>query len=330
MGDKFIVVGSNSFTGSHFVRRLLRKGHDVLAISRSDQLDKVYLAYSDISDKKKFKFEKININTDTKRLRMSISSFQPNYIVNFAAQSMVGQSWESPLDWFNTNVLGTIGLIDIAKDLSSLSLFVQISTPEVYGSVMYPVKEDQIFSPSTPYAVSRASSDMYLHALGKATNFPFLITRSSNVYGPGQRLYRLIPKLITKIRKGEKFQLEGDGSSLRSFLYIDDVISGIIKAINLGSPGHTFHFSTNEQVSIVSIVKKICHYMGVDFEKNVEYVPDRVGKDMVYDLDSYKSNTLLDWKPQISLTQGIKKTVSWIENNYETLSNHSDTYIHKR
>ena len=115
MGDKFIVVGSNSFTGSHFVRRLLRKGHDVLAISRSDQLDQVYLAYSDISDKKTFKFEKININTDTRRLRMSIRSFQPNYIVNFAAQSMVGQSWESPLDWFNTNVLGTIGLLILQR-----------------------------------------------------------------------------------------------------------------------------------------------------------------------------------------------------------------------
>ena len=171
---------------------------------------------------------------------------------------------------------------------------------------------------------------MYLHALGKATNFPFLITRSSNVYGPGQRLYRLIPKLITKIRKGEKFQLEGDGSSLRSFLYIDDVISGIIKAINLGSPGHTFHFSTNEQVSIVSMVKKICHYMGVDFEKNVEYVPDRVGKDMVYDLNSSKANKLLNWHPKISLMQGIKETASWIENNYDILSTHSDTYIHKR
>ena len=195
---------------------------------------------------------------------------------------------------------------------------------------MYPVKEDQIFSPSTPYAVSRASSDMYLYALGKATNFPFLITRSSNVYGPGQRLYRLIPKLITKIRKGEKFQLEGDGSSSRSFLYIDDVTSGIIKAINLGSPGHTFHFSTNEQMSIASIVKTICHYMGVDFEKSVEYVPDRVGKDMVYDLNSSKANKLLNWIPKVSLMQGIKETASWIENNYETLSTHSDTYIHKR
>lgn len=330
MGDKFIVVGSNSFTGSHLVKRLLRNGHDVLAISRSEQPDQVYLPYLDGHANKNFKFEKININTDLKRLSMLVNSFKPNYIVNFAAQSMVGQSWESPLDWFNTNVLGTIGLIDLVRDLNSLSLFVQISTPEVYGSVLYPVKEDQIFSPSTPYAVSRASSDMYLYALGKATNFPFLITRSSNVYGPGQRLYRLIPKLITKIRKGEKFQLEGDGSSLRSFLYIDDVTSGIIKAIKLGSFGQTFHFSTNEQVSIVSVVKKICHYMGVDFEKNVEYVPDRVGKDMVYNLDSSKANTLLNWKSKISLTQGIEKAVSWVQNNYDTLSNHSDTYIHKR
>ena len=330
MGDKFIVVGSNSFTGSHLVKRLLRNGHDVLAISRSEQPDQVYLPYLDGHANKNFKFEKININTDLKRLSMLVNSFKPNYIVNFAAQSMVGQSWESPLDWFNTNVLGTIGLIDLVRDLNSLSLFVQISTPEVYGSVLYPVKEDQIFCPSTPYAVSRASSDMYLYALGKATNFPFLITRSSNVYGPGQRLYRLIPKLITKIRKGEKFQLEGDGSSLRSFLYIDDVTSGIIKAINLGSSGQTFHFSTNEQVSIISVVKKICYYMGVDFDNNVEYVPDRVGKDMVYNLDSSKANTLLNWKPKISLTRGIEKAVSWVQNNYDTLSNHSDTYIHKR
>ena len=330
MGDKFIVVGSNSFTGSHLVKRLLRNGHDVLAISRSEQPDQVYLPYLDGHANKNFKFEKININTDLKRLSMLVNSFKPNYVVNFAAQSMVGQSWESPLDWFNTNVLGTIGLIDLVRDLNSLSLFVQISTPEVYGSVLYPVKEDQIFSPSTPYAVSRASSDMYLLALGKVKNFPFLITRSSNVYGPGQRLYRLIPKLITKIRKGEKFQLEGDGSSLRSFLYIDDVTSGIIKAINLGSIGQTFHFSTSEQVSIISIVKKICYYMGVDFDNNVEYVPDRVGKDMVYNLDSSKANTLLNWKSKISLTQGIEKAVSWVENNYDTLSNHSDTYIHKR
>ena len=330
MGDKFIVVGSNSFTGSHLVKRLLRNGHDVLAISRSEQPDQVYLPYLDGHSNKNFKFEKIDINTDLKRLSMLVNSFKPNYVVNFAAQSMVGQSWESPLDWFNTNVLGTIGLIDLVRDLNSLSLFVQISTPEVYGSVLYPVKEDQIFCPSTPYAVSRASSDMYLYALGKATNFPFLITRSSNVYGPGQRLYRLIPKLITKIRKGEKFQLEGDGSSLRSFLYIDDVTSGIIKAIKLGSFGQTFHFSTNEQVSIVSVVKKICHYMGVDFDNNVEYVPDRVGKDMVYNLDSSKANTLLNWKSKISLTQGIEKAVSWVQNNYDTLSNHSDTYIHKR
>ena len=236
MGDKFIVVGSNSFTGSHFVRRLLRKGHDVLAISRSDQLDQVYLAYSDISDKKKFKFEKININTDTKYLRMSISSFQPNYIVNFAAQSMVGQSWESPLDWFNTNVLGTIGLIDIAKDLSSLSLFVQISTPEVYGSVMYPVKEDQIFNPSTPYAVSRASSDMYLHALGKATNFPFLITRSSNVYGPGQNRSNLkqgmISIYLSQFLNNKYVVVKGSKNRYRDFIFIDDVVKATINLLD--------------------------------------------------------------------------------------------------
>ena len=326
---KFFIVGSNSFSGSNYISRLLEENNEVIGISRSDLLPKVFWP-KNINNFEKFNFYKIDINTNKKDLSELIAISKPDYIVNFASQSMVGQSWDNPIDWFETNVIGTINLIEISRKLKKLKLFIHISTPEVYGSITDRVLEDHKFNPTTPYAISRSTADMYLKSLGEIKNFPYVITRAANVYGPGQTLYRLIPKAILRFYNDEKFQLEGKGDSERSFIHISDVVDGLFRIVEKNQYNQTFHFSTDKLHSIKSILEIIGDNMGIDLSKRIETVSDRPGKDQIYHLDSTKSQELLNWHPKINLETGIKKTINWIEENINILTNHSDNYSHKK
>jgi dTDP-glucose 4,6-dehydratase len=172
---------------------------------------------------------------------------------------MVAESWFTPEDWYDTNVSGLAKLVNNLRRVKKFPIikFLHFSTPEVYGSTRNLIKENWNFNPTTPYAISRAASDLHLRAMFDSFGFPVIFTRTANIYGSHQRLYRIIPKLITKVIKGEEFQLHGAGNSLRSFIHSADVASALSLILEKGDIGETYHISGQEFISILDLTKKI-------------------------------------------------------------------------
>ena len=331
MSDKIFVIGSNSFSGSNFIDYALRDGATVTGISRSNEAAKVFLPYRWHGEEgiKGFRFYQFDINHDLDSIVELIHEFRHDYVVNFAAQSMVAESWQNPDQWMMTNVVSNVRFHDKLRKCSFLKKYVHVSTPEVYGSCSGLVKENTSYNPSTPYAVSRAACDMSLMTFLKNYDFPVVFTRASNVYGPGQQLYRIIPKTILSIKLGKKIPLHGGGHSVRSFIDIADVADGTLRVARCASPGHIYHLSTTRNISIRDLVKLICERMNMDIEDAVEISDDRPGKDAAYLLDSGTARDKLGWNDRISLEQGIDDTIKWIEDNLEILSDIPMVYIHK-
>ena len=326
---KIIVIGSNSFSGAHFVNHLLKKKNNVLGVSRS-KVEKIFLPYKHNKNIKNFKFKKLDLNKNLNKLKKVILEFRPNYIVNFASQGMVAESWNSPEDWFNTNTTNTIDLLNFLKDQKYLKKYIHVSTPEVYGSTTKNIRENYIFRPTTPYAISRAATDMTLKAFYDAYKFPYIITRAANVYGPCQQLYRIIPITILNILSKKKIFLHGGGKSKRSFIHINDVVKATYLLMKNSKVGQTYHISTKNLISINSLVKKICLKLNVRFSDVVINTKDRLGKDNVYDLSSNKIKRTYKWKPQIKLDEGIDEMIEWVNKNFKKLKKYPWHYIHKK
>jgi len=328
MSNRVFVIGSNSFSGASFVSYLLEQGHEVVGSSRSPEPNQAFLPYK-WREHSRFKFHQLDLNHDLEALMRAVIEFEPSYVVNFAAQSMVAESWQHPEHWFQTNVVANVKLHDQLRTCRFLEKYVHVSTPEVYGSCEGSVREDAPYNPSTPYAVSRASCDMSLLSFKRAYDFPVVFTRAANVYGPGQQLYRIIPRTILYLRLGRKLQLHGGGRSLRSFIHIRDVAAGTWGAAVTGSPGEIFHLSTQRLISIRELVEQICARLGAVFADHVDIVGDRLGKDAAYMLDSEKARRMLGWNSTIDLEAGIDETISWVDKNLDALRTQSFDYVHR-
>ena len=331
---KFLVLGSNSFSGSHFVRELLTKNHSVLGVSRSKQPRDVFLPYKWNNDKfsikdNNFEFFQLDLNKDLKKIMEIINEKQPQYIINFASQGMVAESWLNPSHWYKTNLLSQVHLHDEIRKCKFIEKYVHISTPEIYGSTQEWIKENKNFNPTTPYSVSRAACEMHLMSFYKAYKFPVVFTRAANVYGPGQQLYRIIPRTILSCKTGKKLNLHGGGYSKRAFIHISDVVKATYKIAIGANPGSSWHISTNQALSIRELVSLICKVTETSFSSIVEENDERLGKDKNYLLDSSKLVDYFNWSPEIELNNGIKDTLSWINKNLEELSNLPWTYKHK-
>ena len=190
---KIAVIGSNSFSGSHFVDYVLTNTKwKIIGISRSPEYPEVFLPYFHNKDKKKrFRFFKFDLVNDSKKTSALLDKERPEVIVNFAAQSNVPASWEDPEDWFMTNCLGIVRLANHLRKTKYLMKYIQISTPEVYGPCQNFRENLNYYNPTTPYAASKAAGDLFLNALFRARGFPVSFVRSANVYGSHQQPYRI-------------------------------------------------------------------------------------------------------------------------------------------
>jgi dTDP-glucose 4,6-dehydratase len=328
---RFAVLGSNSFTGATFVTQLVELGHDVLGFSRSPEPADAFLPYKwkRASSNGRFSFHQADLNTDLEAIIGGLESFAPACVVNFAAQSMVAESWIHPEHWYQTNVVANVRLHDRLRSLKTMERYVHVSTPEVYGSCSGTVREDAPFNPSTPYAASRAACDLHLATFFKQYAFPVVFTRAANVYGPGQQLYRIIPRTILYIRTGRRLQLHGGGTSVRSFIHGRDVADATMRVAERGISGQAYHLSTDRRVSIRELVELICSMLGAEFDEVVDVAPERPGKDVAYLLDSTRARRELGWQDRISLEDGLRETVAWVENNLDALLRQPSEYIHR-
>lgn len=328
-GARYLVLGSNSFSGASFVRWLADQGHEVLAASRSPEPHTALLPYTWSDHADAVRFFQIDINHDLDRLAGLLSAENPTHVVNFAAQSMVGESWDHPDHWMMTNVVSTVRLHEILRAHKRLERYVHVTTPEVYGSTDGWVSEGAPFNPSTPYAVSRAAADMSLRTYVARYNFPAVSTRAANVYGPGQQLYRIIPRTILAAIGGQKLRLDGGGTSVRVFIHMDDVSDATFRIAEGGEIGEDYHISGTELISIRALVEMILNKLGKSFEDCVELGPERPGKDTTYQLASDRLRRTLGWSDSISLSNGIDGVIAWADRFKDVLHQLPSRYEHK-
>ena len=329
MAEKVLVIGSNSFSGSSFAAWLLDQGHEVIGTSRSPEPNRVFLPYRWKGKDARFRFEQVDLNHDLDRLEALMRREKPARVVNFAAQSMVGESWKNPDHWMMTNVVSAVRLHERLRHMDFLERYVHVTTPEVYGSTDGFIKESAPFNPSTPYAVSRAAGDMSLRTYSEAYGFPVVFTRAANVYGPGQQLYRIVPRTILFILTGRKLELHGGGHSRRSFIHMKDVSDATWRIATRAAAGETFHISTSEIVTIRQLVERICEKLGASFADSVQVVGERMGKDAAYLLDSSKLRESLGWRDQVSLEAGLDECIGWVKANLDELKKQPQSYVHK-
>jgi dTDP-glucose 4,6-dehydratase len=243
---------------------------------------------------------------------------------------MVGESWDNPDHWMQTNVVSVARLAERLRHIDFLEKFVHVTTPEVYGATDGWIAEGMCFNPSTPYAVSRAAGDMLFKIYKDTFGLPVVFTRAANVYGPGQQLYRIIPRTIFFLMTGRTLELHGGGVSTRSFIHIDDVSKATLQIAHNAPVGEAYHISTGRIISIKDMVSLICEKLDMRFDAHVKVVGERLGKDGAYWLESTKVRSEFGWTDTICLEQGIADTVMWVKGSLGALSTQPMQYIHKQ
>ncbi len=324
------VLGSSGFGGASFSKSAIQAGIDVHGFSRSVPKDRRFLPYTWLEGAANFEFSQLDLNENLDDLFLAVRKERPSVIVNFASQSMVGESWSVPEDWMQTNVLSTTSLIKGLAKFDFIEKYVHFTTPEVYGSTEGWIKESFDFNPSTPYALSRAAGDWAVKMWCDTFDFPAIFTRAANIYGEGQQLYRIIPKTILFALTGRKIPLHGGGLSERAFAHMDDVSYAVLEIAKKADPGDSFHISPNESITILNLVKKIAAKLRVEESSLFEVVDDRVGKDSSYLLNSDKLMNQTGWVPKISLDIGLDRTIHWVRDNLEYFKSLGTDYVHKR
>ena len=326
---RIAVIGSNSFSGSDFVDLLLEtEGNQVLGISRSPQKSEIFLPYL----KRKgadFRFVQADLNSDMDRLLGEIDAFQPQFIVNFAAQSEVAPSWEHPEHWLQTNAVSLAVLLNHLKSASYLQRYVHISSPEVYGTCTGTVFETAPLDPSTPYASSKAAADLLLRAYRKSTNFPVVTVRATNVYGAHQQLFKIIPRSVIYAKQGKPIELHGGGAAVKSYIHIRDVSRGELAIMERGTEGDIYHLSPDRGYAVRDVVSSICESLGVDFTAATRVVEERLGQDKAYVIDSTKARETLGWAPTISLHEGLRGVIDWVSYYWDEIRKLPLEYVHQ-
>ncbi len=312
---KILVTGGAGFIGSCFIRHML-KSHPDYKIINFDCL--TYAGnienLDDIKNNPNYSFIKADI-CDKKAVDRAVS--EVDCVINFAAESHVDRSILNPEIFIETNIKGTLNLLDCAKK-RGIQRYLQVSTDEVYGTLGKDgyFTENTPLAPNSPYSASKAGADMLVRSYFETYKTPVLITRCSNNYGPYQYPEKLIPFFISKLLKGEKVPLYGDGLNVRDWLYVYDHCRAIDTVLHKGREGEVYNVGGHNEKSNIEITKIILKEMGRD-ENSIEYVKDRLGHDRRYAIDNTKITTELDWEPSLTFEEGIKLTINWYLNNIE-------------
>ena len=327
---KIVVLGANSFSGQDFVDLLLdHPEYQVIGISRSPERSPLFLKYLKRSDLTRYQYHALDMNHDMPAILDLLDSERPAAIVNFAAQSEVAPSWDSPEHWYQTNCVALAKLVNHLRNRDYLQRYVHISSPEVYGTCIGRVTEDAPLNPSTPYAASKAAADDLLTVYRKQFQFPVMWVLATNVYGARQQLFKIIPRSVIYSIVGRVIELHGGGVAVKSYIHIRDVSQGELAVLERGRLGQIYHLSPDRGYSVREVVESVCRLRGVDFDKAVRMVDERPGQDAAYVIDSTLARAELGWSSKISLDEGLKEVVNWVQENIESIRQLPLTYEHR-
>ncbi len=331
----YLVTGGAGFIGSNFIIYMLKKYNDIKLIN----IDKLTYA-GNLENLKGVEKDERHIFVqgdicDSELINSLLEKYEVDYIVNFAAESHVDRSITDPEIFAKTNVLGTLNLLNCAKNYWSNGndaykegvKFLQVSTDEVYGSL----GETGFFTeltpldPHSPYSASKASADMFVKAYGDTYKLPINITRCSNNYGPFQFPEKLIPLMFNNAKNHKNLPVYGDGLQVRDWLYVEDHCKAIDIVIERGIPSEVYNVGGHNERTNITIVKTIIDYLNKNVdnsvdEKLIKYVEDRKGHDRRYGIDPKKIGENLGWSPDTSFEVGIVKTMKWYLGNSDWLN----------
>lgn len=241
-----------------------------------------------------------------------IINHKVQYVVNFAAETHVDNSIQDSVPFVDTNILGTIDLLENCKG-TDIKKFVHVSTDEVYGSLSaydYAFTEQSQYEPNSPYAASKACSDHWVRAYNKTFGVPTVITNCSNNYGPNQHKEKLIPKVIINAMNGDDIPVYGNGFNIRDWLFVEDHCHALYLVMTKGEVGQKYNIGGGHEVSNITLIRRILDLMGKSHQY-IKHVPDRLGHDFRYSIDCRKIEQELGYKPKTDLTEGLEKTIGW-------------------
>jgi dTDP-glucose 4,6-dehydratase len=310
---KLLITGGAGFIGSNFIHYWIKKYPNDKIVN----LDVLTYAgnlenLKDIENNKNYKFVKGDI-CDTELVNNLTKDI--DLIVHFAAETHVDRSIINSSNFIRTNVEGVRVLLDAAKNNNIR--FHHISTDEVFGALDFkekPFNEKTHYNPRSPYSASKAASDHLVRAYFYTYKLPITISNCSNNYGPYQFPEKIIPLFITNLIENKKIPVYGEGKNIRDWIHVDDHNAGVEAIIKKGKIGETYCLGGGNQLTNLELTKKILTLMKVD-EEMIEFVADRPGHDLRYDIDFSKAKNELDWEPKINFEYGLKKTIEWYKNN---------------
>ena len=331
---KILVTGGAGFIGSHVIRRLVNKYpeysiYNLDALTYAGNLENL----KDIEAKENYTFLQGDI-IDEKYINSIFNTYKFDAIIHSAAESHVDRSITDPLMFAKTNIIGTINLLNAFKSIWKNNWegkrFYHISTDEVYGSLGESglFEETSLYSPNSPYAASKASSDHFVRAYGKTYDMPYVISNCSNNYGPYQFPEKLIPLSINNILNNKPVPVYGDGNNIRDWLYVIDHAIAIDLIFHKGKDKETYNvggFNESKNIDLVKLLcqqvdKKLKRKLGTS-EKLITFVNDRPGHDFRYAIDASKLNRALGWRPSVTFEEGLSKTIDWYLTHEDWLDN---------
>ena len=334
MKKNILITGGAGFIGSHVVRLFVNKYPDYTIVN----LDALTYAgnlenLKDVDQSPNYFFEKVNI-LDVPALKEVFDKHNITHVIHLAAESHVDRSIVSPLDFVYTNVIGTVNLLNTAKDKwkgeYEKHLFYHVSTDEVYGALGAEgfFTETTSYHPNSPYSASKASSDHFVRAYAETYHMQTVISNCSNNYGPYHFPEKLIPLFINNIITKKPLPVYGDGLYTRDWLFVKDHATAIDMVFHNGKVDDTYNIGGFNEWKNIDLVKLLCTQMDEklgrakgESEQLITYVKDRPGHDRRYAIDATKINKELGWYPSVTFEQGLSETIDWYLNNTEWLNN---------
>jgi len=317
---KYLILGGAGVFGVHNCLDLLNRKDTELVISvgRNRQFKSAYTL--GLEDKKNYTYEQLHITFEVDRLIDLIEKYKPDVIINYAALAYA-TSWQYSYKYYDTNLMSIVKLCEYLTNKNFLKKFIQISSSELYGSTDSPAKEKEEINPTSPYAVSKLATDLHLKTLYNHSNFPINIIRPCNCYGPGQYLYRIIPKAAFCAINKMKFPLEGRGTAMKSFMHANDLAESVYQIIKNGTVGEIYNVGVKEPITMREIIEIVAKYFDLNINDFTKITEGRKTEDQRYWIDSSKIYNEMGWLPKISLEDGIADTIKWVEKYNDELKN---------